>query len=162
MISCPTVTPSSTDGSSVFFRIASNFNSLKTLTLLVHAGLSWCFHNPPNSDTDHRIFTMRMSSFCGWQRRGSWVYPNRQKMEGQVISYPTVTHNNTDGSSVFFRIASNFNSLKTLTLLVHAGLSWCFHNPPNSDTVHRIFTMRMSSFCLLIHTAPRYITQGST
>ena len=85
-------------------------------------------------------------------------------MVGQVINYPTVTHSNSDGSSVFFRIASNFNSMKTLTLLVHAGLSWCFHNPPNSDTDHRIFTIHMSSFCLRIHTAPhyKYITQGST
>ena len=33
-----------------------------------------------------------------------------------------------------FCIVSNSNSMKTLTLLVHAGLLWCFHNPPNSDS----------------------------
>ena len=36
--------------------VVSNFNILKTLTHLVHTGLFWCFHNPPNSDMDHRIF----------------------------------------------------------------------------------------------------------
>ena len=35
----------------------------KTLTLLVHAGLFWCFHNPLNSDMGYRIFSMRMRSF---------------------------------------------------------------------------------------------------
>ena len=43
-----------------FFCIASNFNILKTLTLLVHAWLFWCFHNPPNSNMDYRIFNVRM------------------------------------------------------------------------------------------------------
>ena len=38
------------------FCVVSNFNILKTLTHLVHAGLFWCFHNPSNSDMDHRIF----------------------------------------------------------------------------------------------------------
>ena len=31
--------------------------------LLVHAGLFWWFHSPPNSDMDYRIFNMRMWSF---------------------------------------------------------------------------------------------------
>ena len=43
-----------------FFCIVSNVSVLKTLTLLVHAGLFWCFHNPPNCDIDYRIFNMRM------------------------------------------------------------------------------------------------------
>ena len=43
-----------------FFRIVSNLNTLKTLTLLAHAGLFWCFHSPPNSDVDYRIFNARM------------------------------------------------------------------------------------------------------
>ena len=38
-----------------FFRTVSNFNILKTLTLLVHAMFFWCFHNPPNSNMDYRI-----------------------------------------------------------------------------------------------------------
>ena len=29
-------------------------------------------------------------------------------------------------------IASNFNNVKTMRLLVHGGLFWCFRNPPNS------------------------------
>ena len=40
-----------------FFCIVSNFNILKTLTLLVHAGLFWCVHNPPNSDMDYSSLT---------------------------------------------------------------------------------------------------------
>ena len=38
-----------------------------------------------------------------------------------------------------------------LTLLVHAGLFWCFQNPPNSDMDYRISNMRMWSFCMHIH-----------
>ena len=30
----------------------SNFNALKALTLLAHAGLFWSFYNPPHSDSD--------------------------------------------------------------------------------------------------------------
>ena len=40
----------------------------------------------------------------------------------------------SQGSS-FFSIVSNFNILKAVTLLVHAGLFWCFHNPQNSDRI---------------------------
>ena len=42
----------------------SNFNIMKTVTLLVHAaGLFWCFHHPPNSDMDYRIFNVCISIF---------------------------------------------------------------------------------------------------
>ena len=34
------------------FLIVYNFNTLKILTLLVHAGLFWCFHNPQLSHMD--------------------------------------------------------------------------------------------------------------
>lgn len=44
--------------------ILSSFNSLKTLFALVHADLFWCFHNPPNSETDYRILNVRMWPFC--------------------------------------------------------------------------------------------------
>ena len=49
---------------SVYINILSNFNTLKILTLFVHAGLFWCFHNPPNSDNsstdmDYRILNVR-------------------------------------------------------------------------------------------------------
>ena len=44
----------------LFFCIVSNFNIIKTLTLLVHAGLFQCFHSPPNSDMDYRIFKMHI------------------------------------------------------------------------------------------------------
>ena len=41
-----------------FFFIVSNFNILKTLTLSVHVVFFWCFHNPPNSSTDYRVFNV--------------------------------------------------------------------------------------------------------
>ena len=37
-----------------FFDIVSSFNIMKALTLLVHAGLFWCFYNPQNSDMDFK------------------------------------------------------------------------------------------------------------
>ena len=43
-----------------FFRVVFNFSIMKTLTLLVHAGLFGCFHSPPNSEMDCRIFNVRM------------------------------------------------------------------------------------------------------
>ena len=36
--------------------VSSGFNTLKIRTLLVHAGLFGCFHNPTNSDMNHRSF----------------------------------------------------------------------------------------------------------
>ena len=51
-----------------FLRIAAHFNTLQWIflspTLLVLAGLFWCFHNPSNSDMDCRIFNMCMWPFC--------------------------------------------------------------------------------------------------
>ena len=55
-------------------------------------------------------------------------------------------------SSFFFRIVSNLNTLKTLTLLVHSGLRWSFYNPPSSDMDNRIFNVCVSFFCMCIHT----------
>ena len=44
--------------SSLLFLLYSvQLNILKTLTLLVHAGLFWCVHNPPNSDMDYSSLT---------------------------------------------------------------------------------------------------------
>ena len=45
----------------LIFRIVSNFNIMKTF--LVHVGLFRCFHSPPNSDMDYRIFNVLMT-FC--------------------------------------------------------------------------------------------------
>ena len=46
------------------FRIECPTSTLWRLTLLVHAaGLFWCFHHPPNSDMDYRIFNVCMSFF---------------------------------------------------------------------------------------------------
>ena len=42
-----------------FFPIVSNFNILKTLTLLVSAGLFCCFPSPPDSDMDYKILNVR-------------------------------------------------------------------------------------------------------
>ena len=44
----------------IFVCTVFGFNPLKTPTLLVQAGLFWCFHNPPKSDADYRIFTKCM------------------------------------------------------------------------------------------------------
>ena len=72
--------------------------------------------------------------------------------------YKTVL--NTDTQHIFC-IVSNFNILKTVTLLVHAGLFWCFHSPPNSDMDYRIFNMCMWSFCMRIHTGdPQFIVSS--
>ena len=43
--------------------IVSNRNIMKTLTPLVHDGLFGCFHNPPKSGMDCRIFNVCMWSF---------------------------------------------------------------------------------------------------
>ena len=42
------------------FRLVSNFNTLKALILLVHAGLKSYFRNPLNADMDCRIFNVHM------------------------------------------------------------------------------------------------------
>ena len=52
----------------------------------------------------------------------------------------------------FFSTVAKFNILNIRTLVVHAGLLWCFPNPPNSDMYRRIFNVCMSSFCMRIHT----------
>ena len=59
----------------------------------------------------------------------------------------------------FFRIVSNFNMMKTLTLLVHAGLFCCFHSPLNSVMDYRVFNVHMWSFCMHIytHNGPQFI-----
>ena len=46
---------------------------------------------------------------------------------------------------------SNFNYIKTLTLLVCTRLFLCLHNPPNSDMDYMIFNMCMWYFCMFIH-----------
>ena len=48
---------------------------LKILTLLVHAGLFWCFHNPPDSDMDYRIFNVRV-----------WYYLLHAHTKGQGLA----------------------------------------------------------------------------
>ena len=49
-----------------FFRIMFNFTITKTLTLLVHAGLVWCFHNPKVdlAKSSRQIRTERHKSFA--------------------------------------------------------------------------------------------------
>ena len=56
-----------------FICTVSNFNIMKTLTPLMHAGLFWCFHNPPNSDRDYRIFNVSKCSFLhAYAHMGPW------------------------------------------------------------------------------------------
>jgi len=46
---------------------------LTTYTDIVHAGLLWCFHNPPNPDTDFNIFDMCIHMiFCIHVYRCAW------------------------------------------------------------------------------------------
>ena len=48
---------------------------------------------------------------------------------------------------------SNFTTLKILTLIVHAGLFWCFHNPLNSNIYYRIFSLTCRCYLFTcIHT----------
>ena len=56
-----------------FFCVVCNFNIMKTLTLLVQAGLCWCFHNPSNSDMDYRILNVCMWSLHAYIHWGSWL-----------------------------------------------------------------------------------------
>ena len=56
-----------------FFRTVAKFNILNIRTLVVHAGLPWCFHNPPNSDMFCRIFNVsHLSAYV--YTRGTSVY----------------------------------------------------------------------------------------
>ena len=61
----------------------------------------------------------------------------------------------------FFRIVSNFNTLKILTFFVHAGLFWSFHNQPKCNIDYRIFNVPMWSFRMRKHTGePRFIVSS--
>ena len=42
-------------------------------------------------------------------------------------------------------------SIILLTILVHAGLFWCCHNPPNSDMDCSILNVSVRSFSMCIH-----------
>ena len=54
--------------------------------------------------------------------------------------------------SFFSCIEPTCNVWKTLTLLLQAGLCWCFHNPPNPDMNYRVINMHTWSFCMHKHT----------
>ena len=47
-----------------FFRICPSLTFWRLWHFFVHAGLFWCFRNPPNSHMDYRIVNLRMWSFC--------------------------------------------------------------------------------------------------
>ena len=57
LIDCPAFV---SNDSTSFLSLVSSLNMMKTRTLSVPAGLFCCFHNPPNSDMDYRIFNVRM------------------------------------------------------------------------------------------------------
>ena len=62
-----------------FFFFCVFFHNVLTQTLLVHARLFSCFHNPPNSDTDYGIFNVHTRSFCMRKHTGDlslWSHPN--------------------------------------------------------------------------------------
>ena len=94
------------------------------------------------------LFAVHLS----WNRV-SWCHSNTAVMvcySSLQLRFVTCTHN-------AFWLWSSFSSfVKCQTsaswwlwhLLVHAGLFWWFHNPPNSDMDYRIFNVRMCSFCM--------------
>ena len=59
----------------LFFGTLFNISTLKTLMLLVHAGLLWCFHNPPNSDMDCKVFNLHnyVIFLRGYTHAGLWL-----------------------------------------------------------------------------------------
>lgn len=70
----------SSSSASFCFRIVSVLNVLKTFIHLAHAGLVWCFHSPPNSGMDSRIFNMHMWSFHIVYTPGTSVYNLTQRI----------------------------------------------------------------------------------
>ena len=63
------------------------------------------------------------------------------------IPTPTPRRFVTFSLRLSFRTVSSFNSLKTQTLLMHAILFWCFHNPPNL-TIDIDYTLQSSSMMI--------------
>ena len=84
-----------------YIYILSNFNILKTLTLLVYAELwvyaelLWCFYNPLNSDMDYRIFNIYRDiyiylsiyhgPFCMPIQMGTLVYSLIQRLLVKLV-----------------------------------------------------------------------------
>ena len=64
-----------------FFPVVCNFNILKTLTLLVYAGLFCCFHSPPNSDMDYKILNVPTRFLFFGLSFGAPLTPNQQLPE---------------------------------------------------------------------------------
>ena len=63
---------------------------------------------------------------------------------------------------LFFHIYSvQLQHFETLTLLVHAGLFWCFHNPLNFDMNYRIFNVCMWSFCMRVSPVCMWVYTGN-
>ena len=61
----------------------------------------------------------------------------------QVILYTLSQFASSPPPSFVGIVSSGFNILKIPTLLAHAGLFGCFHNPTNSDMNDRSFKVRM-------------------
>ena len=59
------------------FKIMPIFNSLKIVTLLVHAGLSWSIDNPRNSDMDYGFFKCVCTRNAWAYTRGTSLYSFR-------------------------------------------------------------------------------------
>ena len=115
------------------------------MTLVVCSRSSWTWLSaagpPPQTSRLMVLMTLVVCSRSSWSPR---AFLREWLLEASAVSVVP----SSPSSSVVF----SFNTLKALTLLVHAVLFWCFHNPPNSDTDHRIFNMHMWSFCMPIHT----------
>ena len=68
--------PSSSSSSSVNGHLPQSW---PLLSFLVPAGLFCCFHSPPNSDMDYRIFNVHMWSFCMCIHTGEPWFITHQK-----------------------------------------------------------------------------------
>ena len=92
----------------------------------------------------------RRSVSVGWRRSGkSWSSSWRERQRKLASHCGSPVRDRLFFSSFFFLSSFAWWPASTLwrllTLLVHAGLFWCFLNPPNSDMDCRTFNVCMGS-----------------
>ena len=93
-------------------------------------------------------------------KRGSVYFLRPRKPEGSLgrtaqdghLDFHTAPELCPNPSFIYFIQCPTSTFRRLSTLVVHDGLFWCLHNPPNSYLDYRIFNVRMWSFCMRIHT----------
>ena len=124
--------------------LVSGFNIMKSLTLLVDAGLFGCFCNPSNSDMDYRIFNMKsvQTDFDSGQISGRAQslahngHPSIWWSRSIVLNFGfrIYCRKTKNICQMFFHLCfvpievSEINSwlgLTAATLALHRWLSWC-------------------------------------